>query len=64
MPTLSMGVSFNHTASVIVPLVGGLLWANFGYGAAFYGGAVLVGISALIATKVPVHKPKVAQEAA
>ncbi len=63
MPTLSMGVSFNHTASVIVPLIGGLLWARFGYGAAFYGGAVLVGVSALLAKRVPMHKPQAIQEA-
>lgn len=63
MPTLSMGVSFNHIASVLVPLVGAALWTSFGYGATFYGGAVLVGISALLATRMPVHKPKLIGEA-
>lgn len=56
-PTLSMGVSVNHTAAVLVPLVGGYLWSGFGYGATFYGGAALVAISALLALRVPVHKP-------
>jgi predicted MFS family arabinose efflux permease len=64
MPTLSMGVSFNHIASVLVPLVGAALWNSFGYGATFYGGAALVGASALLAMRMPVHKPKLIQEAA
>jgi MFS family permease len=39
--TLSAGVAANHVASVIMPLVGGTLWANYGYQWAFYAGAVM-----------------------
>ena len=31
MPTLSMGVSVNHIAAVLVPLIGGYLWSRFAY---------------------------------
>lgn len=63
MPTLSMGVSVNHAAAVLVPLIGGYLWSRFAYPVTFYGGAVIVGTSAILATKMPVHKRIVTQEA-
>lgn len=44
-PTLAMGVSFNHAAAVAVPLIGGLLWQNYGHAVAFYGGAAVVAMS-------------------
>jgi MFS family permease len=57
MPTLSVGVTLNHIAAVLVPLVGGVLWARFGYPAAFIGGAVMVAVSlVLTAVKLPAHK--------
>ena len=40
-PTLSMGVTMNHVAAVVGPLVGGLAWYHFGYQVIFYTGAVL-----------------------
>lgn len=57
MPSLSLGVTFNHTAAVIVPLIGGYLWASLGYPVTFYGGAAVVAISLLLAAKVPRWKP-------
>ena len=53
MPTLSMGVTFNHLAAVLVPLIGGFLWARFAYPATFFGGAFVVAISLLFVAKVP-----------
>lgn len=47
MPSLTMGVSVNHAAAVIVPIVGGLLWTKLGYPVTFYGGAVIVALSVL-----------------
>jgi hypothetical protein len=44
-PTLSMGVAFNHVASVTMPFLGGILWATLGYRWAF-----LVGIPAAVAS--------------
>lgn len=64
MPTLSFCVSANHAAAVLVPLVGGILWSRYSYSVAFYGGAVLVGISAILALKVPHHKCAAKSEAA
>jgi predicted MFS family arabinose efflux permease len=57
MPSLSLGVTFNHTAAVIVPLVGGFLWASLGYPITFMGGAFVVAVSLLLATRVPVSHP-------
>jgi len=57
-PTLAMGVSSNHVAAVITPLVGGLLWAAVGYQPVFWGGAGVV-LLALLATRLlPEAKPR------
>ena len=52
MPTLSMGVTMNHIAAVLVPLIGGYLWASLGYPVTFKGGAIVVFISFLLASRV------------
>ncbi len=52
MPTLSMGVTVNHAAAVVVPLIGGALWATMGYPVTFFGGAVVVAISVVLASRV------------
>lgn len=52
MPSLSLGVSLNHTAAVVVPLVGGYLWAAFSYPVTFYGGTFVVLISLYLASQV------------
>jgi predicted MFS family arabinose efflux permease len=52
MPTLSLGVTLNHTAAVTVPLIGGFLWESLGYPVTFFGGAVVVAISLMLATRV------------
>ncbi|MGC8862728.1 MAG: MFS transporter, partial [Armatimonadota bacterium] len=57
MPSLSLGVTLNHTAAVVVPLVGGFLWASLGYPVTFMGGAVVVAVSLVLASRVPVHEP-------
>jgi predicted MFS family arabinose efflux permease len=57
MPTLSMGVTVNHAAAVVVPLIGGTLWATMGYPVTFFGGAVVVAISVILASRVhPIAK--------
>ena len=43
--TLSMGVTMNHVASVIAPLVGGVAWHLFGYQIIFFTGSILAFIS-------------------
>ncbi|MCC7263312.1 MAG: MFS transporter [Candidatus Latescibacteria bacterium] len=47
-PTLSMGVTMNHVASVIMPLVGGVVWHLFGYQIIFLSGAVISFISLVV----------------
>ena len=48
-PALSMGVTMNHAAAVIVPLVGGMLWEALGrYDVIFYGGTVVAIIAFVV----------------
>jgi MFS family permease len=52
VPSLSMGVTMNHLAAVTVPLIGGLMWAKFGYRDTFIGGAVVVLISLVLTQRM------------
>lgn len=52
MPSLSIGVTMNHTGAVIVPVVGFYLWNKFSYPVTFYAGAVVVALSLVLAGKV------------
>lgn len=52
-PTLSMGVTANHVASVAAPLVGGLAWTAFGYETIFLAGAGIAALSLLFARLLP-----------
>jgi len=47
-PTLSMGVTMNHVAAVLAPLVGGLVWHFFGYQLIFFTGAALALVSLVV----------------
>ncbi|MBM3241741.1 MFS transporter [Candidatus Poribacteria bacterium] len=47
-PTLAMGVSMNHIASVIVPLIGGAVWKALGYDVVFLGGAAIAAASIIV----------------
>jgi len=51
-PTLSMGVTMNHVASVFVPLAGGVIWHYFGYQIIFYIGALISLVSLIISQRV------------
>jgi len=58
-PALSMGVTMNHAAAVIVPLVGGLLWAALDrYDIVFYGGAVVAFISLIVSQFLWIDRPE------
>lgn len=54
MPSLTMGVSVNHTAAVLVPLIGGALWSKLGYQATFLGGSVVVAISVIAVLRMQI----------
>ena len=47
-PSLAMGVTMNHVASVAAPLLGGFAWHSFGYQVIFFSGAILALISLLV----------------
>jgi len=49
-PTLAAGVTMNHIAAVIVPVVGFVMWETFGYYVPFIGGACIAVVS-LVATQ-------------
>ena len=51
-PTLSMGVTMNHIAAVIAPLVGGVAWYYLGYQVIFFSGSALAIISLIVSQKV------------
>jgi predicted MFS family arabinose efflux permease len=38
-PTISMGITMNHVAAVVAPVVGGVAWHFFGYQVIFFTGA-------------------------
>ena len=52
-PTLSMGVAFNHVASVTMPFIGGILWATLGYRWAFLIGIPAAAASIAIVRRLP-----------
>jgi predicted MFS family arabinose efflux permease len=53
MPTLSMGVTANHFAAILVPITGGLLWASYGYQVFFFAGAAIALVSLAVSQLVP-----------
>jgi len=52
-PTLSMGVAFNHVASVSMPFLGGILWNTLGYQWAFLIGIPAAAASIWIVLRLP-----------
>ncbi len=56
-PTLSMGISLDHIVAMIVPWLGGLVWATFGYEMVFILGAGIAIINLLLTRGI-----KIAQE--
>ncbi len=51
-PTLSMGVTMNHVASVAAPLMGGYAWYLFGYEVIFLGGAGICLVSLIVTQRI------------
>ncbi len=61
MPTLSAGVSMDHVASVLSPMLGGLLWVTLGAQWVFIAGAVIGVIYTSMCFLVPPKKKDVPQ---
>jgi predicted MFS family arabinose efflux permease len=55
--TLSMGVAMDHAAAVTMPLLGGIVWAAFGYKWVFIAGAAVALLSVIPAPYIPKHIP-------
>jgi MFS family permease len=53
--TLSMGVAMNHIASVLMPLIGGLLWKYLGHQWTFLAGAFAAAAGAGASLWLPAH---------
>lgn len=47
-PSLAMGITMNHVAAVVAPLVGGLAWHYFGYQVIFVTGSIFALISLIV----------------
>jgi MFS family permease len=61
MPTLSVGVSMDHIASVIAPFVGGIVWMSVGHKWVFAAGTVIAVIYTALCFLVPDKKAEAAQ---
>lgn len=59
MPTLSVGVSMDHIASVSVPIFGGLLWTAVGPQWVFAAGAVIAAVYTAMCFLVPEKKVEI-----
>ena len=55
--SLSMGITMNHVAAVLMPLVGGFLWSYLGYSAVFYLGAGIAAATLVLARRLPRRAP-------
>jgi predicted MFS family arabinose efflux permease len=51
-PNISMGITANHVAAVMMPIIGGMLWEKFNYQMMFMLGAIVVTISIFMANRV------------
>lgn len=54
-PTLAMGVTMNHIASVVGPMIGGLAWMKFGHHVVFVSGSVATAISLIVTQWIKTH---------
>lgn len=55
-PTLSMGISMDHVVAMIVPWLGGLLWATLGYEAVFIAGACIAMVNFTITRGIKIEE--------
>ncbi|MBU8933393.1 MAG: MFS transporter [candidate division Zixibacteria bacterium] len=50
---LAFGMTANHITAIVIPILGGIAWATFGFQTTFLAGAAIVFIDMLFALKVP-----------
>lgn len=63
-PTLAMGVSLDHITAMIMPAIGGFVWAMFGAHFLFLGAAAFLLLHAWTAWRATIPKTPQSQEAA
>jgi hypothetical protein len=56
-PSLAMGSTSNHVAAVGVPVLGGIIWAAFGYQVTFFVGAATCVASVLVSASIRLAAP-------
>jgi ABC-type iron transport system FetAB permease component len=54
-PTLSMGITLDHAVSMLIPIVGGLLWTYYGYIPVFIASGIIAIINLILAGFIPVR---------
>jgi predicted MFS family arabinose efflux permease len=59
MPTLSVGVSMDHIASVVSPIFGGILWNSLGPQWVFIAGVAIAAVFTAMCFLVPGKKPTI-----
>jgi hypothetical protein len=52
---LALGITFNHVGAVTFPIIGGILYAAWGYRFPFFVGSAIAVVSLLVARRVPAH---------
>lgn len=56
-PTLSMGMTLDHAVSMLVPILGGLIWAKAGYPVLFLAAAGIALVNLVAALRIPDREP-------
>ena len=55
-PTLSMGITLDHAVSMLIPLLGGLLWTYYGYLPVFIASGIIAIINLILAGFIPTRE--------
>lgn len=53
-PTLALGISVDHVVSMVVPALGGMLWAAMGYEYVFVAAAIVALVNLAVAAQIRV----------
>lgn len=57
-PTLSMGISMDHVVSMVIPVLGGVVWNAFGYEFVFLLGTIIAVGNFYLAKRIKTDKPE------
>lgn len=51
--TLAMGISLDHGVSMLIPMIGGVIWMNYGYKWVFLSAALIAALNVIVASRLP-----------